>query len=266
MKCKKDLKCTALPKLESKTGKRIIPKDFKSKEEFLICLKHLFAYEFAKGKISKNDLVLEVGCGEGYGTKLLSKKSAKIIGLDVDKDIIMRASEKYGSKKCYFKLYDGIKIPYKDNIFDAVVSFQVIEHVQDDVNYISEVHRVLKKSGILILTTPNKNYRLKPGQKLWNEFHLREYHPHELRNVLKTKFSGVNVWGIRANDKMQQIEYERVLFFGPLNLRKLRLIFIKYLKEISPKKQNFFDKYNIKDYYITKEVKNSLDLLGICKK
>lgn len=56
-----------------KTGKRIIPEQFESKKEYLLYLRHLFAYEFAKDNISKNSFVLEVGCGEGYGTSLISR-------------------------------------------------------------------------------------------------------------------------------------------------------------------------------------------------
>lgn len=197
-----------MAKLISKTGERVIPEDFESKEEYLIYLLHLFAYEFAKKEIPENKFVLEVGCGEGYGTSLLSQNSAKIIAMDVDKNTITHASEKYGAENCVFKLYDGIRIPYEDNTFDAVVSFQVIEHIQDDVNYVSEIYRVLRRDGLFIVTTPNRTYRLKPGQKPLNEFHVREYYRQELENILRKKFSDVSVWGIRGNEEVQRIEKE----------------------------------------------------------
>jgi SAM-dependent methyltransferase len=270
--------------LISKTAERVRPEKFESKEEYLIFLRHLFVYEFVKGKILKNSFVLEIGCGEGYGTNLLSQNVAKIIALDVDKNTIAHASEKYGSENSVFRVYDGAKIPYENNTFDAVISFQVIEHIQDDTNYVSEIHRVLKTNGIFILTTPNRTYRLKPGQKPWNRFHIREYYPHELENILKNKFPDVKVWGIRGSDEIQRIEIKRVkqnlsiISFDPLNLRKLipeslKSVIIKILNGIVRRNQRskndrgFLNRYSVKDYYVIKNnVRDSLDLLGICKK
>ena len=272
-----------MAQLISKTGElHTIPGELESKEEYLIYLRHLFAYEFAKDKISKNSFALEIGCGEGYGTNLLSQNVEKIIGLDVDKNIIVHALEKYGSENSVFRVYNGAKIPYEDNTFDAVISFQVIEHIQDDINCVSEIHRVLKTNGIFILTTPNRTYRL--GQKPWYRFHMREYYPHELENILKNKFPDVKVWGIRGSDEIQRIEIKRVkrilsiISFDPLNLRKLipeslKSVIIKTLNGIvrgnqrNKNDRDFLNRYSVKDYYVIKNnVEESLDLLGICKK
>lgn len=268
----------------SRTTERMLPDKFESKEEYLLYLRHLFAYGFAKDNISKNSFVLEVGCGEGYGTRLFSENVVKIIGLDVDKNTIASAQKKYGSENCIFRLYDGLKIPYEDNIFDAVISFQVIEHIQDDKNFISEIYRVLKRNGIFILTTPNGTLRIKPGQRPWNRFHVREYYPNELEQVLKSKFSDVKVWGIRGNEEVQRIEIERVkqslsiISYDPLNVRKLlpaplKQRIIKILRGITFRKQgikhdsDFLNRYSIKDFYILEtNVSDSLDLLGILKK
>ena len=273
-----------MAELISKTGERIIPEKFESREEYLIYLRHLFAYKFAKDNISKNSFVLEVGCGEGYGTNLLSQNAVKIIGVDVDRNTIAHASKKYGTENCIFRVYDGARIPYEDNTFDAVISFQVIEHVYDDINFVSEIYRVLKRNGVFILTTPNRTFRLKPGQKPWCRFHIREYYPHELENVLKTKFLDVKVWGIRGNEEVQRIEIERVkqalniISLDPLNLRKLipeplKPKIIRILRRITRRNQrsendkNYLNKYSLKDFYIIKNnVRDSLDLLGICKK
>lgn len=272
-----------MTKLILKTGERILPEKFKSKAKYLLYLRHLFGYKFAKENISKDSFILEVGCGEGYGTKLLSENVTKIIGLDVNKNIITHASNKYSSENCIFKVYDGLKIPYEDDTFDAVVSLQVIEHIQDDINYVSEVYRVLKKNGMFILTTPNRTYRLRPGQNPLNRFHIREYYPHTLENVLKSKFSDIRIWGVRGNEEVQRIEMERfklglIVSLIPLNLRRLipkpaKSVITKILKRIIHRNQknkndrNFLNKYNLRDFYIIKDnIRDSLDLLGICKK
>ena len=268
----------------SKSSLRIIPGKYDSREDYLLYLRHLFAYAFAKDTISGNSLVLEVGCGEGYGTSLLSEHVANIVGLDVDKTAVAHARRKYGSEKCVFTLYDGLKIPYENNMFDAVVSFQVIEHVQDDANFISEIHRVLKSNGIFMVTTPNRTLRMKPGQKPWNRFHIREYYPDELTQILKRSFSDVRMLGISGNTEVQRIELERVkqilklISLDPLNLRKLipdaiKQQFTKILNSMMRDKQgaedneDFVSKFSITDYHVVEtNVSESLDLLGILKK
>ena len=267
-----------------KTTERFTPDNLGSKEEYLLYLRHLYAYGIATDQISRNSFVLEVGTGEGYGTKLLSEHFEKIVGLDVDEQTIVRARKKYGSGNCVFTLYDGIRIPFEDNMFDAVISFQVIEHIQDEKNYVSEIYRILKTNGIFILTTPNRNLRLKPGQRPWNRFHVREYDPNELELVLKSKFSDVKIFGVFGNEEVQRIEIERVkrslriTSFDPLDFRKLipeplKQKMLNILKRIRDKNTGiqsdryFLDKYSVKDYFMSEtHISESLDLLAILVK
>jgi len=156
----------------------------------------------------------------------------------------------------------------------------VIEHVQDDISYVSEIYRVLKRNGLLMLTTPNKTYRLRPGQNPWNRFHIREYYSHELENILKTKFSDVKLWGIRGNKEVEGIERQRVKqpariisFLRKVMPEPLEIVIIRVLKRIARRKQksqngeDFLSKYGLRDYYVIQDnVVDSLDLLGICRK
>lgn len=272
-----------MSKLLTNSSERILPEQcLHSKEAYLLYLKHLFAYHFAKDLISGKNFIIEIGCGEGYGTNYLSQYVNHIVGLDNSEQVIQHASGKYRSKTCSFKLYDGSEIPYHDNTFDAVISFQVIEHVQDDRNYLAEIHRIVKMGGIFIMTTPNKTYRVKPGQKPWNRFHVREYGPAELERLLRSLFSNVLIWGIRGNDEIQNIEKARVTqaqkfaAMDPLNLRKLlpascEKFIVNMLKKLLKRKtttqvsNEFLNKYGVEDYEIAKEnVEDCLDLLAIC--
>jgi ubiquinone/menaquinone biosynthesis C-methylase UbiE len=273
-----------MPKSLRKTGERIIPEHFlRSREAYLLYLKHLFAYEAVKKFIPEKSSVMEVGCGEGYGTNYLSHNVQHIVGLDVNEDVIQHASRKYRSARCSFKFYDGVNIPYNDSTFDVVVSFQVIEHVQDDKSFLTEIRRVLKTGGTCLLTTPNRTHRVKPDKKPWNRFHIREYYPNELEATLKTIFSEVHIWGIRGSEEIEHIEKARVkqaqrfAALDPLNLRKripasYETWIVALLKNILQRKHEpqdhkvFLDKYSIHNYYITKNnVKESLDLLTICR-
>ena len=265
-----------------KTGERMLPEKIESGEEYLIYLRLLFGYEFAKKLLPKDGYILDIGCGQGYGANVLSQSVKKIVGLDVDKKTILDILNKYETKNCSFQLYNGIKIPYEDNTFDGAVSFHVIEHIKDDINFIAEVFRVLKKRGTFILATPNKIYRLKPNQKPWNRFHVREYYPSELENLLKSKFSDVRILGLEGNEEINKIEFKRVkqnlriVSFDPLNLRRLIpalaeasiIRFIrKAFKSKSKTKTDFARKFNVNDFSLTDTgIAHSLDLLGISKK
>jgi ubiquinone/menaquinone biosynthesis C-methylase UbiE len=262
------------------TGERVIPGEVHSEEEYLMYLRHVIAYEFALTKLSSEDNLLEVGCGEGYGTKMISSNVKKIVGLDVDSDLIVYASEKYSSENCIYQYYDGKKIPFDNNTFDAAISFQVIEHIDDDRNYISEINRVLKPPGIFILTTPNRLTRLKDRQRPYNKYHVREYSPQQLEQLLMIFYSKVTVLGIQAKKDIREFEFKRIariqrkISMDPLNLRSLIPDVIKKILERMLSKKdskrneiNFQNKYSLEDYFIVKEnIEHCLDLLCICEK
>jgi ubiquinone/menaquinone biosynthesis C-methylase UbiE len=260
------------------TGERVIPGEVHSEEEYLMYLRHVIAYEFALTKLSSEDNLLEVGCGEGYGTKMISSNVKKIVGLDVDSDLIVYATEKYSSENCIYQYYDGKKIPFDNNTFDAAISFQVIEHIEDDRNYVSEVNRVLKPSGIFILTTPNRLTRLKDGQKPYNKFHIREYSPQQLEHLLTIGFNKVMVLGIQARKEIREREFRRIakiqrkISLDPLNIRALIPEEVKNMigqmlsKKDDKAKEVDFHKYSTEDYFIVKEnIEDCLDLLCICE-
>jgi len=86
-----------------------------------------------------------------------------------------------------------------DNHFDFVVSFQVIEHIKNDVQYVKEIHRVLKKGGKFIVTTPNKKMSLTR-----NPWHIREYLIDELKDLLSVDFSTVDARGVFGNEEVMK--------------------------------------------------------------
>src|SRR5687767_5454618 len=103
--------------------------------------------------------VLEVGCGEGRGIDLLIKKARTFTAVDKIGPVINRLQEKYKTGK-----FISMNIPplsgLADNTYDVVVSFQVIEHIEDDELFLREIHRVMKPGGIALLTTPNRRLSL----------------------------------------------------------------------------------------------------------
>ncbi len=240
-----------------RTGERIDPVNFRDKESYLMYLRHLEAYKHASCIIPPSSLVLDVGCGYGYGTRILSGEF-RTIGIDVNEDIINSALIRYGhDSMCDFAVYDGTKIPYIDEVFDAVVSFQVIEHVLDDENFISEIHRVLRPRGMFILTTPNKSLRLKHREKPWNKYHKREYTWQELYDVLSTKFQDIRIMGVHGSEKVRQMETDRIKHVRfPYNLIKA------VYKALKPSK-SLFPLSNDEYYCVDNNPDGCLDLMGI---
>jgi ubiquinone/menaquinone biosynthesis C-methylase UbiE len=254
-----------------------MPGDIRNKLALVVYLRHLFAYETASEILKDRNKIIEIGSGEGYGAAYLSDGPFDISCYDLSAEIAQHANKTYPRNNLHFAEFDGKRIPQDDNTFDAAISFQVIEHVPNVSAYLKEIHRVLKPGGIFLCTTPNRQYRLKPGQKPWNEFHLREYYDHELQKEMKNIFQISEVWGIRAKEELQQMEYNRVKNSKnssplknliPLSLRKWVKSSLKKNKNQPKEEENFKDKYSLKDYHVIKNRVNedSLDLLGYCIK
>lgn len=177
-------------------------------EEFVLHLMHRSDYERVSRVVLNAD-VLDLGCNSGYGTEILSQYCRSIVGVDVSPRAIEMAKEKVKRKNVQFSLIDGFTLPFKNNSFDCVASFQVVEHIQDYGLFFDEIKRVLKPDGLLILTTPNAEIRVKPGDKPWNPFHVHEFSSSELDELLSKYFRNVHLMGQFATEKTYAIEYGR---------------------------------------------------------
>jgi len=243
-----------------KTVERIVPGEFKTREEYLLFLRHMFAYEQALTFLEEEYKLLEIGFGEGYGAFFVNKYVQSVDAIDVHKKAVDYANEKYGSEGCSFIHYEGDKIPFKNDTYDAVVSFQVIEHIEDDHRFLQEVNRVLKKNRPVLITTPNRETRLGPDEEPWNEFHVREYSKKQLQELLSQHFNKVQVFGVRGEGNVEKIERNRVQ-------RKLSLykLLPDALKRVFT--SDFMAEYDTDVFYLEEEqVRESMDLFAIAVK
>jgi SAM-dependent methyltransferase len=181
---------------------------FYSLAEYCLHLIHLRAYEEA-GSLAGDKDVLDLGCNNGYGTALIAAAGGCAVGVDVSPVAIDDAQRRFGDCVKGFYVFDGGVIPFADDSFDMVVSFQVIEHISEPRPYLMEIARVLRADGIALLTTPNATIRLRPGMKPWNEFHVREYRATELADELKAVFAKVSIRGLFATQELYEIERDR---------------------------------------------------------
>ena len=146
--------------------------------------------------------VLEVGCGEGRGIDRILPMANSYTAIDKIAEVIEKLKTKYPTGKFYSGNIPPFA-PFADNSFDVVVTFQVIEHIQDDVAFLKEIHRVLRPGGLAMITTPNR-----PMSLSRNPWHIREYTGKELGDLAKKIFSRVEVKGITGNEKVMEY-YER---------------------------------------------------------
>jgi 2-polyprenyl-3-methyl-5-hydroxy-6-metoxy-1,4-benzoquinol methylase len=264
----------------SKTSERLVPdKMQKTVNDHVMYLRHVFAYEYAKKLIVRDSSILDMGFGEGYGTANLSSYFKNVFGLEVAENAVQHAIKQYQSENCRYRIYDGREVPFENESFDGVTSFQVIEHVIDSVGYVREAWRVLKTGGILILTTPNRALRLKAGQKPWNRFHLREYAALELQTLLNRTFHEVKIYGIYGNEKLQEMELARIKtakivaridIFGirdmvPMKMRQAISNIIHNIKSPSTSEENIVQ-FGVEDFHVSESAEGGMDLLAVCKK
>lgn len=143
-------------------------------------------------ELMRGHKVLDAGCGHGYGSRyLLDSGASYVLGLDSDPDAIQFAIESYKLPNCESKLCDITKLDIAPASFDAVVSFEVIEHLVDVDGYLRGISQALKRGGLYVLSTPNKHYAVffyRNGRSP-SPFHIREYYPEELLELVKTNFS-----------------------------------------------------------------------------
>lgn len=123
----------------------------------------------------KGKKFLEVGCGLGYFSNKASRLGAKVSGIDIGPKLV--AINKKLTPNGKFIVSSASKLSFKDESFDVVLSTEVIEHVENQKAALKEMSRVLKKNGILVITTPNRIF--KPLFDFLSWIRIRPYHGNE---------------------------------------------------------------------------------------
>jgi SAM-dependent methyltransferase len=259
----------------TRTAERLIPQHSDSEDGRLMYLRHLFAYEEAARRLPPGAVVLDIGCGEGYGTDLLARAALRAEGIEVDDRSVAHATNAYGGDSCRYQLYDGARIPFSSGAIDVAVSFQVIEHVADDAGFVAEAARVLRPRGLFIVTTPNRLLRLALGQRPWNRYHVREYAPDELRELLASHFARIEMLGIAGDAATQAHELERLAWVrrtvsrDPLGLRRLlpegaKRLVLRLLRGAQARPGSGVNAWGTDRYRVVSDADEGLDLFAVC--
>jgi SAM-dependent methyltransferase len=153
--------------------------DPKGEAGTLIDAEHRARYRFG-AQVVAGKKVLDASCGVGYGLEILSTAgAASVIGVDVSTEAIGEAKARFGEYAEELVEADLRKLPFEDDSFDAVVSFETIEHVEEPERALAELDRVLRPDGILVISSPNPD-----GYVGGNEHHVHEFRPAELREAV----------------------------------------------------------------------------------
>ena len=197
------------------TGERYVP-EITGK----VACEHYHRYDFAV-KLCKGKSILDLACGEGYGTYTLSRVAKSVIGIDISKAAVDHARVKYGNDKIQFILGDAASIPLRDASIDVVVSFETIEHHSRHEEMMSEFKRVLRPRGIIIISSPDK-LRFSELTGHVNPFHVKELYFEQFRQLINVHFKNVAMMGqkylagsyigvLNAHDELDNVRDELLL-------------------------------------------------------
>jgi SAM-dependent methyltransferase len=169
------------------TGERLIP----GQVGIDLLNEHLARYSFAAG-LARGKRVLDAGCGAGYGTAELAEAAAWVVGADIAAEAIDFARGNYRRRNLFFERASCSALPHGAGSFDLVVAFEVIEHLANWRELLSEARRVLAPGGRFIVSTPNRlYYNESRGQEGPNPFHVHEFEFREFRAELRAVFPQV---------------------------------------------------------------------------
>ncbi len=152
-------------------------------------------YRFALDYIKDKD-VLEAACGTGIGLGYLKKTAKTITGIDIDEKNLNGA--RGHDTGAVIRRMDAESLSFVEKSFDAVLLYEAVYYLKEPERFVKEAHRVLRKNGVLIVSTVNKD---------WEDFHPSPYSTRylsapELYSLLKERFKEVNIFaGFRADKK-----------------------------------------------------------------
>lgn len=177
--------------------------------KYLLYRRHLFAYEKALERSSGRGVCLDIACGLGYALPALKNEFDTVLALDMADN----ALDSLPRDSARLLQADARYIPVRSSSVDVVLAFQIIEHMSqaDGIRLIREIQRVLTPGGVGFITTPNARWRLLPGQKPWNPYHVHEYSTADIvRLAEKAGLGKERIYGVVGVNGAQEIERERV--------------------------------------------------------
>jgi SAM-dependent methyltransferase len=190
-----------VPPLEL-TGERTLP-DVPAENYWF--RRHLAVYEWIGARVV-GLRVIDMACGEGYGSEVLSRGAADVLGVDANPEAYEHARLRYRRANLRFER-GMVESHGEPSSSDAVVLLQTIEHVYDPVAVLKHFHSILAPGGVAYVSTPNVLTLAAPGaEKSDNPWHLKEYRAGEFRELCERVFGHVELLGLFHARKLRAHE------------------------------------------------------------
>ncbi|MBZ5536892.1 MAG: methyltransferase domain-containing protein [Acidobacteriia bacterium] len=167
------------------TGERFVPGEGGARIAYEHYHRYYFAQSLARGKV-----VLDLGCGEGYGSNLLAEVAERVTGIDLSAEAVEHARGHYSRENLDFKAGDCRKTGLPDQKFDLIVCFEIIEHIAEHEELLTEVRRVLKPEGVFVISSPDKEF-YSDAEGYANPFHVKELYARDFQALLERQFPEV---------------------------------------------------------------------------
>ncbi len=241
-----------VPPLEL-TGERTLP-DVPAENYWY--RRHLAVYEWIGARVA-GLRVLDMACGEGYGSEVLWRSAHSVVGVDANPEAHAHATLRYAREGLTFErgMVENWGVPAS---FDAIVFLQTIEHVQDPVAVLGHFRSLLATGGVVYVSTPNVLTLAGPGrEKSDNPWHLREYRVVEFETLCRTVFGSVEVLGLFHARKLRVHGWALSLGWDRVH-RPLRIT------------EPFYDRFtpaiSARDFALRSgDLDRALDFLAVCR-
>jgi len=234
------------------TGERMIPTG--EGEVSYVFARHKFAYEQAK-RYAQGCRVLDVGCGTGYGCKILSEVASSVVGIDYSAEAVAYCNANSTAPNVLFEHANATDIAFNRE-FDLALSFQVIEHHSNPPLFLKKIKQAVRPGGTILLTTPNAREPVRKGEE--NPFHENEMNYEQFKKLLSEHFSSFELLGIgyASPNKLRTLIQRSPLY---------RLG--KYFNRKNPIKKLANATMNLTNFQVlhTDIAHDAIDLFAICK-
>ncbi len=241
-----------VPPLEL-TGERTLP-DVPAENYWF--RRHLAVYEWIAARVTGRR-VIDMACGEGYGSDLLARTAASVVGLEANPQAYEHARLRYRAPNLCFER--GVVEGYgESNAYDAIVFLQTIEHVHDPGAVLEHFRSILAPGGVAYVSTPNVLTLAPPGAtKSGNPWHLKEYRPEEFTELCASAFAEVELLGVLHARKLRAHELALKLGWDKIHTG---------LGVTSAFYDRFTPAIATRDFAVrTGGLHSALDLLAICR-
>lgn len=237
--------------------------------------RYSFALRWAGGKN-----VLDVGCSLGCGAHHLAKKGAReVLGVDYSRAAIAEAKKNYRLPNLDFRVADANDLKAPEKKFETILAFEILEHLAegDEKIFFRGTSEVLAEGGLLLLSTPNKLVSSPRDAKPPNPYHVKEYFPQELLELLEKYFSEVTLLGIKCVNpeylqKQKELErksrrYGALKFLGRSRIIRGIVAFIPMRMRQRITGEAALPQLSVLDFrLIENNIEGAESLFAVCKK